>query len=57
MILAFYDNPEMIRFLIQNGAHFNGECSKGFDAMYYAKSTNLVTRSRTYSFKSIKLLF
>lgn len=37
ILASIYDKPEMIRFLIQNGAHFNGECSKGFDAMYYAK--------------------
>tara|TARA_B100000900_G_C20514492_1_gene689468 strand:+ start:897 stop:1262 length:366 start_codon:yes stop_codon:yes gene_type:complete len=37
ILASIYDNPEMIRFLIQNGAHFNGECSKGFDAIYYAK--------------------
>ena len=34
ILASIYDKPEMIRFLIQNGAHFDGQCSEGYDALY-----------------------
>ena len=37
ILASIYDKPEMIRFLIQNGAHFDGQCSEGYDAIHYAK--------------------
>jgi len=37
ILASIHDKPEMIRFLILNGAHFDGKCSNGYDAIYYAK--------------------
>lgn len=37
ILASIHDKPEMIRFLILNGAHFDGKCSNGYDAIHYAK--------------------